>query len=613
MTATATTTTVEEQALHKALINGVENLCKASGLNFVKLKELRCLHTKFNESKHLIDNDKNLIETLWDIKLIGGEHAPVKEVAAENFIDIHVYSKEGQVEYNKFLSFGCCESFLLKDMAVATLEEHDEGTFEYLAPGTSDYFIKNGIGKTKPYLQAINSNMATKGTENALCRGEKLLLIAVASLLSDSIKIGDYGYQIYAVAQIKNYSCALNELVKQLALFKPIIELPMAQFLAKTYIQRSADETSQLLKQAQMLKLLLQPLDNLTEALENMQADTQQLRATLYEPSRGIFSAAPRVSQYFENGGTVGSGSLTWDTEHDWGTCKDLHRLRKTLAALIIEIFGKSVPWPDTEGQLIKRAAECILDGDEAFNELRQQVCAVTRHDKISDLVQTLVEIQKEPKKYTKAITTTKEILHRPFKEGGFKDITIAPLLLILDHFQKKAPSVLTINGVDYTSDTWWKKNAHPVSPEKNLLMPVPRFSYWLQMINKFLSYIYNEKNNCIKKFIINNDSNSWSCSIVINTEIPFFSNVSNELYREMEELTGKNAVFRYVGNFKKPFFDFVTKINGKAESGNSYEVKHREYNHDGKEFDCTTTISISKDNFYYHTSANAAVKTTGE
>ncbi|KAB2891145.1 MAG: hypothetical protein F9K32_05405, partial [Desulfobulbaceae bacterium] len=114
MTATATTTTVEEQALHKALINGVENLCKASGLNFVKLKELRCLHTKFNESKHLIDNDKNLIETLWDIKLIGGEHAPVKEVAAENFIDIHVYSKEGQVEYNKFLSFGCCESFLLK-------------------------------------------------------------------------------------------------------------------------------------------------------------------------------------------------------------------------------------------------------------------------------------------------------------------------------------------------------------------------------------------------------------------------------------------------------------------------------------------------------------------
>jgi len=53
-------------------------------------------------------------------------------------------------------------------------------------------------------------------------------------------------------------------------------------------------------KQAQMLDLLIRPLESLTKALAQTRADSQELRAILYEPWEAIFEAQPEIARLFD-------------------------------------------------------------------------------------------------------------------------------------------------------------------------------------------------------------------------------------------------------------------------------------------------------------------------
>lgn len=53
-------------------------------------------------------------------------------------------------------------------------------------------------------------------------------------------------------------------------------------------------------KYRQMLELLATPLGNLSNALGEMQRDTQELRAVLYDPSKALFHSAPLLADLFE-------------------------------------------------------------------------------------------------------------------------------------------------------------------------------------------------------------------------------------------------------------------------------------------------------------------------
>lgn len=50
----------------------------------------------------------------------------------------------------------------------------------------------------------------------------------------------------------------------------------------------------------QMLELLAAPLGNLSNALGEMQRDTQELRAVLYDPAKALFESGPRLRDLFE-------------------------------------------------------------------------------------------------------------------------------------------------------------------------------------------------------------------------------------------------------------------------------------------------------------------------
>ena len=58
-------------------------------------------------------------------------------------------------------------------------------------------------------------------------------------------------------------------------------------------------------KYKQMMDLLSTPLHKLTGALAEMQRDTQELRAILYEPAQTIFESYQRISELFERGRRV--------------------------------------------------------------------------------------------------------------------------------------------------------------------------------------------------------------------------------------------------------------------------------------------------------------------
>lgn len=72
------------------------------------------------------------------------------------------------------------------------------------------------------------------------------------------------------------------------------------------YLGKSEQQhISRLAKHRQMFELLASPLGNITDALANLQRDTQELRAVLYDPAKAIFESHSRINELFREGHEV--------------------------------------------------------------------------------------------------------------------------------------------------------------------------------------------------------------------------------------------------------------------------------------------------------------------
>ncbi len=345
-------------------------------------------------------------------------------------------------------------------------------------------------------------------------------------------------------------------------------------------------------KYHKMLALLMNPLENLTQALEEMQADAQNLRAVLYEPSNAIFAAAPRVTKYFTEGATVGEGGLTWKSLHNYvSTAKGIMPVAKqTLAALILEIFGKTHPWPENAGALIHRASACLLDTDPSFEELRSQMRLILGTPDIFFL-----EDNEATEKYCQAITFLKNILHYPYKEGG--DIYWAPFLLVVSGVDSHKKIFTFFNKKNKSLYDIWKDFAHAKIEiyQKKFSIPVPRYAHWLAFIQGVVAYAASDKNAQIEQVLVSmsEEEEEKTLKITIKFKEKIFTENLQETFDKMKECAGKSDELRYLGNFQRPFIEFAMRTTGENHTSekNTYTIEH-----DGNK----TQITLDGDSFCY-------------
>lgn len=155
----------------------------------------------------------------------------------------------------------------------------------------------------------------------------------------------------------------------------------------------------------QRMALIEQPLTNLSRALSEMQTEAQELRALLYDPSRGLFHSHSEIASFFTERHTVRlSAGVSIDIRHradyrssDRGS-DVLTQGKAVLAAVLCRIFGRSAEIESAASidQLLTFASWALdsVDqrGSNAFKKLGRQVrwlCGRSEAERLKDLIET--------------------------------------------------------------------------------------------------------------------------------------------------------------------------------------------------------------------------------
>lgn len=97
------------------------------------------------------------------------------------------------------------------------------------------------------------------------------------------------------------------------------------------------EQAKHLDKYRRMFDLLTTPLRSLTEALAQTQADSQELRAILYEPNEAIFSCQPQIAELFDESKSFSFGN----PEHTPSAYQDITKAKLVLAFSLARFRGK--------------------------------------------------------------------------------------------------------------------------------------------------------------------------------------------------------------------------------------------------------------------------------
>lgn len=225
-------------------------------------------------------------------------------------------------------------------------------------------------------------------------------------------------------------------------------------------------EAAGLAKYKQMVQLLEPPLKRISGVLGQMQSDTQELRAVLYEPEEALFASYSLVEPYFRNGALVefpraGLPPIPAQHSADQYTPDEAQMVA---AIVICAIFGKD------KGPLEKTTRQDILD--EAASILGEISVKPSSKDMAAELA-WLIEQRSLAQLFTQdpdsvhgaccnALENIKAALFTPFKPDSPK-WPQAALQLLHRHVTPKE-SVLTIRG----------ENRSASEPFKTTLMPNP-------------------------------------------------------------------------------------------------------------------------------------------
>ena len=208
-------------------------------------------------------------------------------------------------------------------------------------------------------------------------------------------------------------------------------------------LQKLQEQQRQLERESQMLRLLMEPLNQVTAGLEQARESAQRLQAVIYDPQQGIFSAASRVWRYFEEGSQIdiaGEPVVIAHNLNDYKKEKDgPKRLSLILLAILSEIFGYDPKNITSTTELWARVYSYIEGGDPAFKDPRNTCKKIIETSSVSSsavfkVLQEQVdgsgEMEKKMETHLGEVWNRfKKLLHEPYKFHP-NSFSIMPLAL---------------------------------------------------------------------------------------------------------------------------------------------------------------------------------------
>jgi len=408
------------------------------------------------------------------------------------------------------------------------------------------------------------------------------------------------------------YENILTGLVnKQKVLVGLITEPILRKYLKddmKSHIKERAKKDAEIAlnrKHEEMLNLLTKPLESLTDALNRTQEDTQRLRAILYNPTKGLFAAAPLVRDYFTQGHDLRLGSVKWKVDHQPGDYENPFAACAVLAAVVCTVFGKSETFNLARdgNALWCRTLELLNQSDPAFEQLTKTIKLLLWHHETSNgeekkknlveyMQKVLVDkIEDQPDEGTKdyssfgfikeSLERFKEVIFTPFKQGESKH-PLLPLLLIFYDYDVTNKLNITIKDNSEGDNTFscnsFKKmliKRHDyLAPFTEIGdgLPVPRYSMLLSFFCGVIDYAVRAVAGTeLQSVLIEMTSGETYC-ILMQFSSEVFNDMKNT-FEEMEIVIGHRAG-KVKGNFMKPFVDFCSLCFGEFKEADSNEFK---------------------------------------
>ena len=156
------------------------------------------------------------------------------------------------------------------------------------------------------------------------------------------------------------------------------IEKLVQSFAVTATLDKQKEHQRQLEREAQMLRLLEEPLNQITAGLERTAESAQRLRAVLYDPQQSIFSAASQIWPYFEEGREINIAGEQVEVAHKLEGYKNKEDgpkwLSLILLAILSEIFGKDRQKATSKKELLDIYDNYIEHQDISFVGL-QKIC----------------------------------------------------------------------------------------------------------------------------------------------------------------------------------------------------------------------------------------------
>lgn len=352
------------------------------------------------------------------------------------------------------------------------------------------------------------------------------------------------------------------------------IKYILLQNLAREKSYDQQQDRKELEKQAQMLRLLEKPLNSLTDALNKTQEDTQSLRSILYDPHRGIFSVAPLVCDYFEEGRDCRFGDVWWKALHkpdEYNKEEDdkPFAASATCAAIICHIFGQRELGKEKPSDLFWKMFSLLETEDSAFGELKGALEMILWEcDKekkqflISQMRTNLLSLDKNKKAnyVVEALKRLKRTVFTPFKDQTKKTPLLPLALIVWDNKYKGS----LINGIVNTDVVKSITEMGGLDVFEASSLPVPRYSMVLSLISGVLEYAKHEKKAVINiASVIQNEGKGIEI-IFDSTQEVFEKADMHKTYALMTSVK-KDKLFTSQGNFRKPFLDFAVTTDGEV------------------------------------------------
>jgi hypothetical protein len=358
-------------------------------------------------------------------------------------------------------------------------------------------------------------------------------------------------------------------------------------------------------KHGEMLDLLTEPLESLTEALNRTQEDTQRLRAILYNPTKGLFAAAPLVRDYFTQGHDLRLGLVRWNVEHEPGDYDNPFAACAVLAAIVCTVFGKSETFNLARdgNALWCRTLELLNQSDPAFERLTETIKLLLWHHETSngeEKKKSLVEYMEkvlvgdiidQPIKDTKdyncfgfikeSLERFKEVIFTPFKESESKHPLLPLLLIFYDNDVTKSLDIIINDNSEGDNTLPYNRFKETLIKRHEYLapfteigdgLPVPRYSMLLSFLSGVIDYAAREVKGTILQSVSIEVTNGEKSCILMKFSSKVFKDMKNT-FEEMKIAIGDRAG-KLKGDFMKPFVDFCSLCFGKTKETDVDEFK---------------------------------------